>query len=141
MEKLILLVAASLASPCLFAAACQVSQRDTSAQVPSVVLESCYEFTGMPAEAIDWSCSNESSQPLDSDKQKVATCKSDFKATCSAGLTQESLANHRSTSEKADTAPLTLPAGAKVITYYYVLENPQQAKVDCENAGGRWKDL
>ena len=53
----------SLAGSSAFAAACHVSQNMSGAQVPAVVLESCYEFTEMPAEAINWSCSNESTQP------------------------------------------------------------------------------
>ena len=131
----------SLAGSSAFAAACHVSQNMSGAQVPAVVLESCYEFTEMPAEAINWSCSNESTQPQGSEKQKVAQCKSGAVAQCSAPLTQATLANHRSTGDNEQAAEVNVPADAKVITYFYSLEDSQQAKIDCENGDGAWKAL
>ncbi len=140
--RIALLLLAGLSSPLALAEACKVSQNTNSAAVPAVVLESCYEFVGVPAGSIDWSCSNESNQPQGSDKQKVTACGSNFKASCTAALTQESLANHLAQGQpdsQADDAA-NLPAGARVVTYYYGLENRQQARVDCENAGGAWAE-
>lgn len=137
-RRTVVLILGALASSTAMAEACKVSQNANSAQVPAVVLESCYEFTGVPAGTIDWSCSNESNQPQGSDKQKVATCSRDYKARCSATLTQESLANHRSTGEGQAGNLDNLPDDAKVITYYYSLENRQQARIDCENSRGTW---
>ena len=139
--RIMLALLGSLASSLAFAAACHVSQSATSAQVPTVVLESCYEFSGVPAEAINWSCSNESNQPLGSDKHPVAACKSGFKATCSAPLSQESLANHRATGDDQAASSFSVPENAQVITYFYSLENQPQAKIDCELGGGKWKEL
>jgi len=139
--RIALLLIASLTGSHAFAAACHVSQNTPNKQVAAVVVESCYEFTMMPDESINWSCSNESNQPLGSEKNKVPNCKSGAKATCSAALTQESLANHRSTGDNQDAAELNLPAEAKVITHFYRMENRQQAKIDCESGGGTWKDL
>lgn len=138
--RILLLLIGSLTGSSAFADACYVSQNTTNAQVPAVVLESCYEFTGMPADTINWSCSNESNQPQGSEKRKVASCKSDSVATCSAALTQESLANHRATADDEGTGSLNLPPDAKVITYFYSLENRPQAKIDCESGGGTWKE-
>ncbi|HZX16767.1 MAG TPA: hypothetical protein VFF22_07870 [Pseudomonas sp.] len=140
-RALLLLVGSSFAGSSVFADACHVSQSTTTSQVPAVVMESCYEFTGMPADAINWSCSNESNQPLGSEKKKVVSCKSGSVAVCSAALTQESLANHRSTGDNEQAADLNVPEDAKVITRYYSLEDSQQAKIDCENGGGTWKKL
>lgn len=138
--RIALLLLGVLASPLAMAEACKVSQNTNSATVPAVVLESCYEFTGVPKGSIDWSCSNESNQPQGSEKHKVTACSSDFKARCTAALTQESLANHLARGE--DKGPgsdsINLPAGAQVVTYYYGLEDRQQTRKDCENAGGTW---
>lgn len=136
---LLLLVGGQLYSSA-FADACHVTQSAANAQVPAVVIESCYEFTGVAEGTVDWSCGNESNQPQGSEKHKVANCKSGSVATCSAALTQESLANHRSTGENEEALAINVPSDAKVITYFYSLGNHQQAKVDCEHAGGTWTE-
>ncbi|BCD88427.1 hypothetical protein PSm6_48340 [Pseudomonas solani] len=133
-----LLLAACLASPLALADACQVETHPVSRQVPGVETETCYEYSGMPAGAVDWSCSNESKDMLQSDKRKVANCKSGWFGRCTGALTQEALANPQSSGEEGSD-PANIPADAKVVTYHYTAKDPAQAKIDCESGGGTWQ--
>ncbi|MNQ27789.1 hypothetical protein D3C85_410540 [compost metagenome] len=136
----LLFLLGSLASGPALAEACHVLTRSSSADVPEVETESCYEFQGMPADAIGWSCSNESKEMLNSQKQPVESCKSGSRGRCVAALTQESLANPKSTGENQPTARPSVPNDAKVITHYYSVANLGQARTDCENGGGTWQE-
>jgi hypothetical protein len=120
--------------------ACHVMTRSSSAAVPEVEMETCYEFTGMPESAIDWSCSNESKEMLSSQKRKVERCADDTQGQCVAALTQESLANYRSTAETESQARPAIPNDAKVVTNFYSVANLGQARADCENSGGTWRE-
>lgn len=134
----LLLLLGSLASGSVLADACQVTTRSSSEAVPAVDRQTCYTLQGMPAEAIDWSCSNESKEMLNSEKHRVARCPDRQVGQCSAPLTQESLANPRATSNDPDAARPAIPNDARVVTYYYSAEHLVQARIDCESAGGRW---
>ncbi|WP_085694090.1 MULTISPECIES: hypothetical protein [unclassified Pseudomonas] len=134
------LIAASCVIPtCVSAQGCDVLTRSSSASVPAVETHSCYEYEGMPAGAIDWSCSNESKDMLNSTKKKVEHCADGYRASCIATMTQESLANPHSTSKDKSAKSLNIPDRAQVSTYYYSAEDLAQAKTDCENGGGHWK--
>lgn len=138
--KTAVLLAGSLMASVAMAEACKVSTRSTAADdVNAVSTESCYEFKGMPDGSINWSCSNESQQMLASTKQKVAQCDSGYDASCSASMTQGTLSNHQA-SGVSDSDEVNIPADARVITYYYSLENRSQARDDCERGGGKWQD-
>lgn len=139
MNSRLLLLIASLSPTLAFAQGCDVMTRSQSPSVPVVETHTCYEYEGMPVDAIDWSCSNESKEMLTTAKKKVAQCGDHYQATCLATLTQESLANPQSTSKDKDSKSLNIPDNAQITTYYYGAENPQQAKIDCETGGGRWK--
>ncbi|MEB0040846.1 MULTISPECIES: hypothetical protein [unclassified Pseudomonas] len=128
-----------LISSGVWAEACQVSIRPASQGLAVVNAQTCYEYTGMPAGSIDWSCSNQSKDALTSEKHKVDSCPTQAKATCSATLTQESLANERSTNKEPGKTSAHIPEGAQVVTYYYELQDPTQARIDCEHGGGTWK--
>jgi hypothetical protein len=138
MNSRLLLLIASLSPSLAFAQGCDVVTRSQSPSVPVVETHSCYEYEGMPVDAIDWSCSNESKEMLTSTKKKVAQCGDHYQATCLATLTQESLANPQSISKDKNSKSLNIPANAQITTYYYGAEHPQQAKIDCETGGGRW---
>ncbi|WP_271105934.1 hypothetical protein [Pseudomonas tohonis] len=133
-----LLLAGCLASSLALADACQVQTRPASSQVPGVEAQTCYEYPGMPAGSVDWSCSNESKDMLQSEKHKVASCKSGWFGRCTGALTQEALANPGSSGEEGSD-PVNIPADAKVVTYHYQARDPAQAKIDCENGGGTWQ--
>ncbi|MCF4994738.1 hypothetical protein GIW70_06360 [Pseudomonas syringae] len=135
----VLLLLASFVPGLAMAEGCDVLTRSSSPSVPAVETHSCYEYEGVPVDAIDWSCSNESKDMLNSTKKKVARCADHSAATCTATLTQESLANPHSTSKDKDAKALNIPDNAKVTTYYYGAEHLSQAKIDCENGGGNWK--
>lgn len=135
----LLLMLCSLASGSVMAEACHVMTRSSSAAVPEVETETCYEFTGMPAGAIDWACSNESKEMLSNQKQRVEHCASGSRGRCVAALTQESLANPRSAAENRQQPRPAVPNDAKVITHYYSVANLGQARSDCENSGGEWQ--
>nr|WP_179058664.1 hypothetical protein [Pseudomonas taiwanensis]NWL76478.1 hypothetical protein [Pseudomonas taiwanensis] len=122
------------------AEACHVMTRSSSSAVPAVEMESCYEFTGVPESTIDWSCSNESKEMLSSQKHPVERCADGSDGQCIAALTQESLANPRSGAENESQARPAIPNDAKVITYYYSVANLGQARTDCENSGGTWRE-
>lgn len=138
--KTTVLLAGSLLASLAMAEGCEVSTRSTSAEaVDTVASESCYEFKGMPAGSIDWSCSNESQQTLATSKRKVAECEAGYSASCSAAMTQETLANHQA-GGVSGSDPVNVPNDARVVTYYYGLDNRSQAREDCERSGGEWKD-
>ena len=139
MNRRLLFLLASLSPTLVFAEGCDVLTRSQSPSVPVVESHSCYEYEGMPVNAIDWSCSNESKDMLTSTKKKVDQCDDHYQASCIATLTQESLANPHSTSKDKSAKPLNMPDNAKVTTYYYDGEHLAQAKIDCENSGGNWK--
>lgn len=119
------------------AEACQVSTRPLSDQVPNVEQQSCYEHQGMPADSLAWSCSNEQEQMLEVRKTRVPACPPGHVARCSATLTQASLANHNATGHDEEQS-LRIPDDAKLVTYYYALDNVEQARKDCETSGGTW---
>ncbi|PTQ70056.1 hypothetical protein [Pseudomonas sp. GV071] len=137
--RLLVLLLTSLAASGVWAEACMVETRAQSASVPMVEGKSCYEYKGVPAGSIDWSCSNESKETLASSKTKVASCPEKPKGTCIATLTQESMANQRSSSKDSHADSANIPKGAQVLTYYYDLKDESQARTDCEKAGGQWR--
>ncbi|MFW9078902.1 hypothetical protein ACOI9X_06415 [Pseudomonas sp. P2757] len=139
MRCLLLIASFSLTPTLVMAQGCDVETRSQSAAVPAVETHSCYEYEGVPVDAIDWSCSNESKEMLSSTKKKVEHCDDHYQATCKATLTQESLANPHSTSKDKNAKALNIPDGAQVTTYYYDVEHLGQAKIDCESGGGHWK--
>ncbi|WP_129973884.1 MULTISPECIES: hypothetical protein [unclassified Pseudomonas] len=138
--RLLLLIATfSFIPSCVMAEGCDVKTRSSSPSVPAVETHSCYEYEGMPVNAVDWSCSNESKDMLNSSKTKVEHCADHYQASCIATLTQESLANPHSTSKDKNAKALNIPDSAQVTTYYYDVEHLAQARIDCENGGGHWK--
>lgn len=138
--KTAVLLVASLFGSLAMAEGCHILTRSASPGVAAVESESCYEFKGMPEGSINWSCSNESQETLGTKKEKVAECDADHKASCTAAITQETLANHRSSSGNPPPNELNVPDDAKVVTYYYGLEDRSQARNDCERGGGAWQD-
>ncbi|MHC8343706.1 hypothetical protein [Pseudomonas sp. RT6P73] len=139
MKRRLLFLLASLSPTLVFAEGCDVLTRSQSPSVPVVESHTCYEYEGMPVNAIDWSCSNESKEMLTSTKKKVEQCDDHYQAACIATLTQESLANPHSTSKDKDSKSLNIPDNAQVTTYYYGAEHLNQSKIDCESGGGHWK--
>lgn len=134
------LLLGSLSAGTALAEACYVSSRASSDAIAEVEKEHCYEFTGMEKGAIDWSCSNESNEMINSQQRKVAQCAPDSVGRCEAALTQESLANYRSTAEDQKQARPAVPNDAKVITHYYTAGDLKQVRIDCESSGGTWRD-
>ncbi|MBA1204142.1 hypothetical protein G7009_20690 [Pseudomonas capeferrum] len=134
----VLLLLSGLASGSVLAEACDVSTRSSSAAIASVDEHTCYEFTGVPAESINWSCSNESKEMLNSEKRKVAQCPDKSQGRCTATLTQESLANPKSAGSGEPSTRPALSKDARVITYYYGTANLGQARTDCEQNDGKW---
>ncbi|WP_194790784.1 hypothetical protein [Pseudomonas sp. UFMG81] len=118
---------------------CEVFNRSSSSAVQPVVQHSCYSFTGMPAEAIAWSCSNESKAMVSSDKRRVPRCADGSLGRCIAPLTQEALANPEATGRDQPSTRPALPDDARVITYYYDTPSLAQARSDCERADGLWQ--
>jgi hypothetical protein len=118
---------------------CDVLTRSQSPSVPVIETHTCYEYEGMPVDAIDWSCSNESKEMLTSTKKKVEQCGDRYQATCLGTLTAESLSNPQSVSKDKNSKSPNIPKDAQIITYYYGAENLGQSKVDCETGGGKWK--
>ncbi len=116
--------------------ACDVTTRPASGQVPVVQPHQCYEYQGMPEGSIDWSCSNQDQGASPSSKRKVARCPQGAVASCSATLTQESLASERSASREPGQDSPNIPDGARVITWYYEVQPQGQTQRDCEHNGG-----
>ncbi|AJO78695.1 MULTISPECIES: hypothetical protein [Pseudomonas] len=136
---LVCLAAVALGSGGAFAQSCDVVTRSQSSDVPGVDTHTCYLFEGMPADAIAWSCSNESKGTLASRKEKVASCDESYLAVCRARLTQEALANPRATDSDPRGSSVNIPDKARVVTFYYQAQDLKQARTDCETAGGRWQ--
>jgi hypothetical protein len=84
MNTRLLLLIACLSPALAMAESCDVLTRSQSPSVPVVESHSCYEYDGMPVNAIDWSCSNESKDMLTSTKKKVEQCDDHYQATCIA---------------------------------------------------------
>lgn len=133
------LLLASLASSPVLAEACYVTSRSSSDAIVEVEKELCYEFVGMSEGAIDWSCSNESTDMISSQQEKVMRCAEGSIGRCEAALTQESLANYRSTGPDQEQNRPAVPNDAKVITRYYSSDDANQLRIDCESAGGTWQ--
>lgn len=134
-----LLLLGCLASTQVLAGACDVMTRSSSQAVKPVEQHTCYSFSGMPDEAIAWSCSNESKEMLNSEKRQVAQCGGGSVGTCSAPLTQESLANPRSGERGEPVTRPTVPKDARVVTHYYSMADLGQAQIDCKNNNGVWQ--
>ncbi|SDY39493.1 hypothetical protein [Pseudomonas sp. NFIX28] len=133
------LAVVALGSGGAFAQGCDVVTRSQSAEIANVDTHTCYLFEGMPADAIGWSCSNESKGTLAHEKRKVDRCDPSYLAVCRARLTQEALSNPRSTAKDPQGSSLNIPDDAQVVTFYYRAANLKQARTDCEGAGGRWQ--
>jgi hypothetical protein len=129
----------SLATSNALAEACYVSTRSSSEAVPEVEKDHCYEYQGIDKGAIDWSCSNESNEMLNSEKRKVERCETASLGRCEAALTQEALANPSSTDQNVSKSRPAVPNDAKVITHYYSAGDLDQARTDCESSGGTWR--
>ncbi|MHC8314515.1 hypothetical protein [Pseudomonas sp. LB3P31] len=139
MNSKVMLLLVSLSPGLAMAQGCDVTTRSQSPSVPVVESHICYEYEGMPVDAINWSCSNESREMLTSTKKKVEKCDDHYQATCLATLTQETLANPQSTSKDKNSQSINIPDNAQVSTFYYGGENLRQSKIDCETGGGSWK--
>lgn len=121
------------------AAACQVSTRSLSQKIPAVVTQSCYTYEGIEEGAIRWSCSQDDDVGMyDYDKKLVENCPSDYLATCTSTLTQAALRNHKAISDISVGTPMVIPDGAKMITYFYSVE--EQARKNCTALGGNWQE-
>ncbi|QHG65122.1 hypothetical protein [Pseudomonas putida] len=136
---LIMTLLASLASGEVLAEACDVQTRSSSEAVKPVEHHTCYSFSNMPAEAINWSCSNESKDMLSTEKHKVARCADGSVGSCIAPLTQETLANPKAGGRDQPSTKPALSKDARVITYYYDTPSLGQARADCERAEGIWQ--
>jgi len=136
---LLMVMLGSLASGEVLAEACEVMTRSSSEAVKPVEGRTCYSYSNMPAEAINWSCSNESKEMLSTEKHKVARCADGSVGSCIAPLTQESLANPKSAGRSEPSTKPALPKDARVITYYYDTPSLGQARADCERNDGIWQ--
>ncbi|WP_349975360.1 hypothetical protein [Pseudomonas sp. WHRI 8519] len=137
--SLLMVVLGVLASTEVLAEACEVITRSSSEAVKPVEGRTCYSFSDMPAEAINWSCSNESKEMLSTEKRKVPRCADGSVGSCIAPLTQETLANPKSAGrDEASTSP-ALSKEARVMTYYYDTPSLGQARADCERNNGIWQ--
>ncbi|WP_411959606.1 hypothetical protein ACK56M_14830 [Pseudomonas sp. s4] len=135
LKPMLILMMASLLSGQALAEACNVLTRSSSEAVTPVERHSCYSYSNLPAEAINWSCSNESKDMLNSEKHKVARCADGSVGSCIAPLTQEALANPKATGGDKPA----LPKDARVITYYYDTPSLGQARSDYERSNGIWQ--
>lgn len=136
---LLVLLLGSLASGEALAEACEVLTRSSSEAVKPVEQRTCYSFSDMPAEAINWSCSNESKDMLSTEKHKVARCADGSVGSCIAPLTQEALANPKAAGSSEPSTRPALPKQARIITYYYDTPSLGQARADCERSDGIWQ--
>lgn len=137
--SLLMVVVGGLASTEVLAEACEVSTRSSSEAVKAVEGRTCYSFSDMPAEAINWSCSNESKAMLSTEKRKVPRCADGSVGSCIAPLTQETLANPKSAGRDEPSTSPALPKEARVMTYYYDTPSLGQARADCERNNGIWQ--
>ena len=135
---LLMMMLTSFASTNVLAEACNVLTRSSSEAVKPVEQHTCYSYSNLPAEAINWSCSNESKDMLSTQKQKVARCADGSVGSCIAPLTQEALANPKAGGGHPSTRP-ALSKDARVITYYYDTPSLGQARADCERSDGIWQ--
>jgi hypothetical protein len=129
MNRTLLFLITGLCPTLIFAEGCDVWTRSQSGSVPVIESHNCYEFKNMPINSIDWSCSNENKEMLTSTKKKVGQCSDHYQATCTATMTQESLANPHSTSKDQNAKSPNIPDNERL----------SQAKIDCESNGGLWK--
>jgi hypothetical protein len=136
---LLMVLLGSLASTDVLAEACDVTTRSSSTAVKPVEGRTCYSFSNMPAEAINWSCSNESKEMLSTEKHKVARCADGSVGSCIAPLTQEALANPKAVGGGEPSTRPALAKDARVITYYYDTPSLGQARNDCERNNGIWQ--
>jgi len=136
---LLMVMLGSLASGEVLAEACEVMTRSSSEAVKPVEGRTCYSYSNMPAEAINWSCSNESKEMLNTEKRKVARCADGSVGSCIAPLTQESLANPKAAGRDEPSTRPALGKDARVITYYYDTPSLGQARADCERSNGIWQ--
>ena len=137
--SILLLVLGSLASTQALAEACEVLTRSSSDAVKPVERRTCYSYADMPAEAIGWSCGNESKAMLSTQKRKVARCADGSVGSCIAPLTQEALANPNAAGRDEPSTKPAVPKDARVITYYYDTPSLAQARADCEHKDGIWQ--
>lgn len=136
----LLLTIGSLNATGVLAASCQVSARSLSQKIPAVVTQSCYTYQGIEEGAIKWSCSQEDDVGMfDYEKTLVDNCPSEHLASCTSTLTQESLANHKAIGDIKTGTPMAVPDGAKMISYFYSVEEQEQAKQNCTALGGTWQ--
>jgi hypothetical protein len=138
MNSRLLLLIATLSPALVMAQGCDVLTRSQSASVPVIESHTCYEYSGMPDDAINWSCSNQSKEMLTSTKNQVEHCADDYRASCIGTLTAESLANPDAMSKDKSSKSLTIPDHARSTTYYYDAENLNQSRIDCGTRGGEW---
>ncbi|WP_449433031.1 hypothetical protein [Pseudomonas putida] len=136
---LLVMMLGSMASTEVLAEACEVLTRSSSEAVKPVEQRTCYSYSDMPAEAINWSCSNESKDMLSTEKHKVARCADGSVGSCIAPLTQETLANPKAIGRDQPSTRPALPKDARVITYYYDTPSLGQARIDCERNDGIWQ--
>jgi len=140
MNARILLLIACASPAAAMAQGCDVFTQSQSSSVPAIESHSCYEYKGVPAETLDWSCSNESKGTLSTRKTRVERCAEGYVATCQAPLTQEALANPRATRQDQNGGSASLPDNALITWYYYDINQAKQAQQDCETTGGQWKN-
>ncbi|WP_434457669.1 hypothetical protein JQR85_02190 [Stutzerimonas urumqiensis] len=119
---------------------CYVTAASAGSVPPPVITEQCFEFVGMKEkQALDWAC-------RDVDNVRIARrneherCPAGYFATCTAGVTPETLTSARATGSQGTTDLFDgqVPEHAKIVSYYYEASDRSQAKVDCESAGGEW---
>lgn len=108
----------TLSSGQVLAEGCDVVTRSSSEAVKPVQQHTCYSYGNMPAEAIAWSCSNESKEMLNSQKRRVERCPNGSVGSCIAPLTQETLANPDAAGRDEPATRPALPKDARIITYY-----------------------
>ncbi|MBK4993266.1 hypothetical protein IAE39_001440 [Pseudomonas sp. S37] len=128
-----------LSSGQVLAEGCDVVTRSSSEAVKPVQQHTCYRYSNMPAEAIAWSCSNESKEMLNNEKRRVERCADGSVGSCIAPLTQETLANPDAAGRDEPATRPALPKDARIITYYYDTSGLGQARSDCERNNGVWQ--
>ncbi|MCO7518127.1 MULTISPECIES: hypothetical protein [unclassified Pseudomonas] len=121
------------------AAGCDVVTQSSSESVKPVQGHTCYSFGNMPAEAIAWSCSNQSKEMLNSRKRPVERCADGSVGSCIAPLTQETLANPDAAGRDEPATRPAVPKEARIITYYYDTPSLGQARSDCQRNDGIWQ--
>ncbi|WP_338799693.1 hypothetical protein V9K81_12365 [Pseudomonas monteilii] len=129
----------TLGSGQVLAEVCDVVTRSSSEAVKPVQQHTCYSYSNTPAEAIAWSCSNESKEMLNSEKRRVERCPDSSVGSCIAPLTQETLANPDAAGRDEHATRPALPKDARIITYYYDTPSLGQARSDCERNNGVWQ--